>query len=89
VVVGCSTGGCHEGRRVRGAVRPDGPTAPALIAYEANGALDVAEPQRSIDDVRRATPVVRWELGLEFFRMDDVVVAGRNPLTSIAVRLPR
>jgi cytochrome P450 len=55
------------------------PLLRALIAYEANGALDVVEPQRSIDDVRRATPVVRWELGVGFFRMDDIVAAGRNP----------
>jgi cytochrome P450 len=55
------------------------PVLRALMAYEGNGALDVAEPQRLIDDVRRATPVVRWELGVGFFRTDDIVAAGRNP----------
>jgi cytochrome P450 len=55
------------------------PALRALIAYEANGALDVAEPQTLIDDVRRATPVVRWELGVGFFRMDDILAAGRDP----------
>lgn len=55
------------------------PALRALIAYEPNGALDVAAPQAVIDEVRRATPVVRWDLGVGFFRMDDVVAAGRNP----------
>ncbi len=55
------------------------PVQRALIAYEGNGALDVAEPQSLIDEVRRATPVLRWEMGVGFFLMDDIVAAGRNP----------
>jgi cytochrome P450 len=55
------------------------PVLRALIAYESSGALDVAEPQRLIDDVRRTMPVVRWELGVGFFGMEDIVTAGRNP----------
>ena len=55
------------------------PALRALIAYEANGALDVAVPQHELDRIRRETPVVRWELGVGFFGMEDIVVAARDP----------
>jgi cytochrome P450 len=55
------------------------PELRALIAYEPSGALDMAEPQLAIDRIRQETPVVRWEFGVGFFTMDDVVAAGRNP----------
>jgi cytochrome P450 len=55
------------------------PELRALIAYEPNGALDLATPQPILDRIRRETPVVRWELGVGFFAMDDIVAAGRNP----------
>ena len=51
----------------------------ALIAYEPNGSLNVEVPQALIDEVRRTSPVVRWEMGVGFFGMDDVVAAARNP----------
>ena len=51
----------------------------ALIAYEPNGALDLAEPQEAIAAIVRDTPVVRWEMGVGFFTMDDILAAGRNP----------
>src|SRR3954452_5627179 len=55
------------------------PDLRALIAYDPNGALDVEVPQRALDEVRRTMPVVRWEMGVGFFGMDDIVAAGRNP----------
>jgi len=55
------------------------PELRALIAYEPNGAMNVERPQPLLDEVRRTTPVVRWELGVGFFRMDDIVEAARNP----------
>jgi len=55
------------------------PELRALIAYDPNGALDVEVPQAALDEVRRTMPVVRWEMGVGFFGMDDVVAAGRNP----------
>jgi cytochrome P450 len=55
------------------------PELQALIAYHPNRALDFEDPQGVIDEIRRATPVVRWELGVGFFGMDDIVAAGRNP----------
>jgi cytochrome P450 len=55
------------------------PELRALIAYEPNGALDVELPQAAIDEVRRTMSVVRWEMGVGFFGMDDIVAAGRNP----------
>lgn len=51
----------------------------ALITYEPNGSLSVEVPQELIDEVRRNSPVVRWEMGVGFFGMEDVVAAGRNP----------
>ena len=50
----------------------------ALIAYDPNGALDVELPQEALEEVRRTMPVVRWEMGVGFFGMDDIVAAGRN-----------
>jgi cytochrome P450 len=55
------------------------PILRATIAYEANGALDVAVPQTELARLLRETPVVRWEMGVAFFTMDDVLAAGRNP----------
>lgn len=55
------------------------PQLRALIAYEPNGALDVVDPQKAIAAIRERTPVVRWELGVGFFSMADIVAAGRNP----------
>ncbi len=51
----------------------------SMIAYEPNGALSLEYPQAIFDRVRRETPVVRWEMGVGFFRMDDVLAAARNP----------
>ena len=51
----------------------------ALIAYEPNGSLNVELPQQLIDEVRRTSPVVRWEMGVGFFGMDDVTAAARHP----------
>ncbi len=55
------------------------PQLRALVAYEPNGALDVEEPQLDIERIRSESPVVRWELGLGLFAMEDVVSAARNP----------
>ena len=55
------------------------PELRALIAYDPNGALDLPLPQEEIARIGRETPVVRWELGVGFFTMDDIVAAGRNP----------
>ena len=51
----------------------------SLIFYEPNGALDLEFPQTALDQIRREAPVVRWELGVGFFTMEDIVAAGRNP----------
>jgi cytochrome P450 len=55
------------------------PQLQALIAYHPNGALDLERPQPGIEEIRRTMPVVRWEMGVGFFTMDDIVAAGRNP----------
>lgn len=51
----------------------------ALIAYEPNGAFNVEVPQALIDEVRRTSPVVKWEMGVGFFGMEDVLGAARHP----------
>ncbi len=56
------------------------PELRALIAYEPNGALDLVDPQPVLRRIAAETPVVRWEFGLGFFRMDDILAAGRNPV---------
>ncbi len=55
------------------------PELRAFIAYEPNGALDVADPQIAAARIREQTPVVRWEFGVGFFTMADILAAGRNP----------
>ena len=55
------------------------PTLRAMLVYEPNGTFDVCDSQTLLDELRRTTPVVRWEHGIGFFGMDDIVAAGRNP----------
>lgn len=55
------------------------PELRSLIFYEPNGALDVEFPQPALERIRRESPVVRWELGVGFFTMEDILAAGRNP----------
>jgi cytochrome P450 len=55
------------------------PELRSLIVYEPNGSLNVERPQPLIDEVLRTTPVVRWEMGVGFFRMEDIVEVARNP----------
>jgi cytochrome P450 len=54
------------------------PELRALMAFEPNRSLALADPQERLDAVRRAWPVVRWESGIGFFTMDDVAAAARN-----------
>src|SRR5579872_1878992 len=51
----------------------------ALIAYMPNHAFDTEHSQAALDHVVRTTPVVRWEMGIGFFTMEDIVAAARNP----------
>ena len=55
------------------------PELRALIVYEGNGALDVDRPQALIERIRAESPVIRWEGGVGFFGMEDVLAAARNP----------
>lgn len=55
------------------------PELRALLAYEPNGAFDVLAPQPIYDRIRQETPVIRWDMGVAFFTMDDLVVGCRNP----------
>jgi len=55
------------------------PELQALIAYAPNDSFDVEDSQAVLDRVVREMPVVRWEMGVGFFTMDDIVAAARNP----------
>lgn len=55
------------------------PELRALVLYEHNGALDRADTQAILDEIRRKTPVVRWEEGVGIFGMEDVRAACSNP----------
>ena len=55
------------------------PELRALIAYDPNGALDVECRRPRSTRCAGRCPVVRWEMGVGFFGMDDIVAAGRNP----------
>ena len=54
------------------------PELRAMIMYEPNRSFDVRDPQPLLDELRTRSPVVRWELGVGFFGMDDIVAAARN-----------
>jgi cytochrome P450 len=55
------------------------PALRAMIAYEPNGAFDVADAPARLGTLLADAAVVRWEGGVGFFGMEDVVAAGRNP----------
>ncbi|CAB4364138.1 MAG: cytochrome P450 [Actinobacteria bacterium] len=55
------------------------PTMRSLLTYENNGAMDVACPWAGLVDIVRDTPVVRWDMGVGFFSMADVVAVGNHP----------
>jgi cytochrome P450 len=55
------------------------PELRAMIAYEGNQALDHECPYRDFAKVRAESPVVRWEQGVGFFKMADIVAAGNHP----------
>ncbi len=55
------------------------PALRAMIAYEPNASFDVQDSQPLLDGIRRQTPVVRWEMGVGFFTMEDIVAGARNP----------
>jgi cytochrome P450 len=55
------------------------PLMRSLITYEFNGAMDNVCPMKDLARVVEQTPVVRWEMGVGFFSMADVVAAGNHP----------
>jgi cytochrome P450 len=54
------------------------PALRSMITYEPNGAMNMETPQELFDEVLRTSPVVRWEMGVGFFRMEDIVAVARN-----------
>ncbi|KQY06931.1 hypothetical protein ASD37_12500 [Mycobacterium sp. Root135] len=51
----------------------------AAILYEANPAFGVDDPREIWSRLLHEHPVIRWEMGVGFFRADDITAAGRHP----------
>jgi cytochrome P450 len=51
----------------------------AIVAFAPTESLDVVEPQPLFAEILRECPRLRTDNGVAFFRMEDVVEAGRNP----------
>src|ERR1700682_4306631 len=55
------------------------PAMRAAILYESNPSFDVDDPRLIWNDLLQNYPVVKWEMGVGFFRADDITAAGRHP----------
>ncbi|WP_162264278.1 cytochrome P450 [Mycobacterium sp. Root265] len=55
------------------------PAMRAAILYEANPTFSVDDPRPVWDELLRDYPVIKWEMGVGFFRADDITAAGRHP----------
>jgi cytochrome P450 len=55
------------------------PAMRAAILYEANDAFNLDDPRPVWNDLLQKTPVVKWEMGVAFFRSEDITAAGRHP----------
>lgn len=55
------------------------PAMRAAILYDANPAFSVDDPRPVWDELLRDYPVIKWEMGVGFFRADDITAAGRHP----------
>ncbi len=51
----------------------------AAILYEANATFQVDDPRPVWSELLHKYPVVKWEMGVGFFRADDITAAGRHP----------
>ena len=50
------------------------PAARTIIAFEKNGAIDIAEPQQLFEELLAECPrPVRWEQGVAFFRFAKTI----------------
>ncbi len=59
------------------------PELRAMILYENNHTMDQQCPYHDIAKVAQESPVVRWEMGVGFFKMEDIVaVANHQSLVS-------
>jgi cytochrome P450 len=55
------------------------PAMRAAILYEANPTFDVNDPRPIWNDLLQQYPIVKWDMGVAFFRGDDITAAGRHP----------
>jgi len=51
----------------------------AAILYEANQAFNVEDPRPIWRNLLENYPVIKWEMGVAFFRADDITAAERHP----------
>lgn len=55
------------------------PAMRAAILYEANDSFQVDDPRPVWSNLLHNYPVIKWEMGVGFFRADDIAAAGRHP----------
>ena len=55
------------------------PAARVVIAFDTSDVIDVVEPQPILQALLDEHRALRWEGGVAFFGMDDILAAGRNP----------
>jgi cytochrome P450 len=55
------------------------PAMRAAILYEANPTFNVDDPREIWSELLHNYPVIKWEMGVGFFRADDITAAGRHP----------
>jgi hypothetical protein len=51
----------------------------AVAKFGRASSLDVVEPQPIFERMLRDHPRLRWDDGIAFFRMEDILAAGRDP----------
>jgi cytochrome P450 len=55
------------------------PAARVIIAFDTSDVIDVVEPQPIFEALLDEHRALRWEGGVAFFGMEDILAAGRNP----------
>ena len=55
------------------------PAARVIVAFDASDVIDVVEPQPIFQRLLDEHRALRWDGGVAFFGMEDILAAGRNP----------
>ena len=63
------------------------PAARVIVAFDASDVIDVVEPQPIFERLLEEHRALRWDGGVAFFGMEDILAAGRNPNISSDIEL--